>query len=173
MIEAAGLPAGARLLDVGGGASTLVDALLDRGNIDVSVLDLSARAIDQARLRLGPRDGSVTWLPGDVRTVELPPEGYDLWHDRALFHFLTEARDRGVYLEQVLRSVRPGGHIVMATFALDGPPKCSGLPVVRYGPELLAAELGDAFRLLQHEHVEHRTPAGTVQRFSFFRFRMR
>jgi SAM-dependent methyltransferase len=170
LIDAAGLPPGARLLDVGGGASTLVDALLDRGDIAVSVLDLSWRAIERARLRLGARAPSVTWLEGDVLRVELPPEGYDLWHDRALFHFLTESRDREAYIGKMLGSVRPGGHLVMATFAADGPVRCSGLPVVRYSPGDLGAELGDSFELLEHEHVGHRTPGGTVQRFLFARF---
>lgn len=171
MIEEAGLGADARILDVGGGASTLVDALLERGYSGVSVLDLSPRAIDLARARLASGAASVTWLEGDVRRVELPPEGYDLWHDRALFHFLTDAGDRAAYVAKMLGTIRSRGHVVMATFAADGPRSCSGLPVVRYTPAGLAAELGEPFRLVEHEHVEHRTPGDSVQRFVFCRFR--
>lgn len=171
MIEEAGLPSDARILDVGGGTSNLVDELLKRGYSRLSVLDLSPRAIGLAQARLGPGAASVTWLEGDVRRVELPPHGYDLWHDRALFHFLADAGDRAAYVAKVLGAIRSGGYVVMATFAADGPRSCSGLPVVRYTPAGLAAELGEPFRLVEHEHVEHRTPGDSVQRFVFCRFR--
>lgn len=171
MIGDTGLPKDARIIDVGGGASTLVNALLGRGYSRVSVLDLSSRALDLARVGLGADAGSVAWLEGDVRRVDLPPEGYDLWHDRALFHFLTDAADRADYVGKVLEAIRSGGHVVMATFAVDGPHRCSGLPVVRYTPAGLLAELGESFRLIEHEHVEHRTPGDSAQRFVFCRLR--
>ncbi len=156
-----------RVLDVGGGASRLVDALLDRG-MEVAVLDLSAHALEQAKRRLGSRADEVRWIVGDVRTVEdLPP--VDLWHDRAAFHFLTDPGDRARYRAQLLKTVRPGGEAVVATFAPDGPARCSGLPVQRWSADALAAELG--LDLLESRRQVHRTPWGAEQRFTYARLR--
>ncbi len=140
LIEAAGVPRAGEIVDVGGGASTLVDDLLDAGYRAITVLDLSGAALATARARLGPRAGAVRWIEGDVTRVAFARHRYDLWHDRAVFHFLTDPADRAAYRAQILRAVKPGGHVVMATFAEDGPSECSGLPVMRYD----AAALADA-----------------------------
>ncbi|WP_312028358.1 class I SAM-dependent methyltransferase [Aquabacterium sp. J223] len=123
-----------RVIDVGGGASTLVDDLLDRRTFQVSVLDLSSAALDVAKRRLGARSRSVQWLVGDITNVALPEQSFDIWHDRAVFHFLTERSQREAYVAQVRRAVRPGGHVIVAAFGPDGPLRCSGLPVVRFAP---------------------------------------
>ena len=157
----------AAIIDVGGGASTLVDDLLGEAYTDLSVLDLSASALSAAQQRLGERAQSVSWLQGDVTCIEFPVHRFDVWHDRAVFHFLTEAADREAYVRQVMRAVRPGGHVIVATFAEDGPEKCSGLPVMRYRPGELHAEFGDAFLLVEHEKEAHHTPFGTVQQFVY------
>jgi SAM-dependent methyltransferase len=157
-----------RLIDVGGGASTLVDDLLTRGNVDVTVLDLSAAALEIARQRLGPsRAGQVQWLTGDVTEAVLPERAYDIWHDRAVFHFLTEPLQRAAYVAQVRRAVRPGGHVIIAAFGLDGPLQCSGLPVVRYSADALHGEFGGAFVLVRHLSELHRTPGGAIQPFVY------
>ncbi len=162
------------VLDVGGGASRLVDALLEAGYRDLTVLDLSARAIGVARARLGARAEAVTWVVADV-TRWHPARHYRLWHDRAVFHFLTGEGDRAACVAAMAAAVAPGGHAVIATFADDGPERCSGLPVVRYAPEALAAELERhapgvfrAERSLRHDHV---TPRGAVQKFQTSVFR--
>lgn len=157
----------AAVLDAGGGASTLVDGLLLAGYRDVTVLDLSPTALAQARERLGPRAGAIHWLEADVLTASLPEAAFDLWHDRAVFHFLTEAPDRAAYIEQVRRAVRPGGVVLMATFAEDGPTRCSGLDVVRYSAAELHRALGSGFRLLHSQRELHRTPAGAEQSFTY------
>ncbi len=157
----------ARIIDVGGGASTLVDDLLEAGHADVTVLDLSETALAAARARLGERARRVTWLTGDITQVTLPARAYDVWHDRAVFHFLTAREEREAYVRAVLHAVRPGGHVIVATFAEDGPDKCSGLPVVRYSAHGLHAEFGAPFTLLQQEREAHRTPSGTVQQFIY------
>lgn len=160
-----GLPV--RLIDVGGGASTLVDDLLQRNVAKVSVLDISGAALDVARRRLGGRAADVLWIEGDITTVDFPQAGYDIWHDRAVFHFLTDPAERAAYVEQVRRAVHPGGHVIIAAFAPDGPLQCSGLPVVRYAPESLHAEFGGAFELLEHLSEDHHTPGGSVQHFVY------
>jgi SAM-dependent methyltransferase len=170
MIDAAALPEDACLIDVGGGASTLVDALLDRGYSRVSVLDVSAVALGAAKARLGPRAQGVEWLEGNILDAGLPPPQFDLWHDRAVFHFLTDAPDRTAYVEVAAAAIRSGGHLLLSTFADDGPERCSGLPVVRYDLPRLAAELGERFRAVEHERVEHVTPGGGLQRFICARF---
>jgi len=157
----------APIIDVGGGASTLVDSLLDSGYRAVTVLDLAPAALAVARQRLGDRATDVHWIADDVLTATLPNGGFALWHDRAVFHFLTGARDRARYVAQVRRAVRPGGHVVVATFADDGPTRCSGLEVVRYTPDSMHAEFGAAFRLLDSMREEHHTPAGTTQEFVY------
>lgn len=155
------------IIDVGGGASTLVDGLLDSGYRAVTVLDLAPAALAVARQRLGDRATDVHWIADDVLTATLPSGGFALWHDRAVFHFLTDARDRARYVAQVRRAVRPGGHVVVATFADDGPTRCSGLEVVRYTPDSMHAEFGAAFRLLDSVREDHHTPTGTTQAFVY------
>jgi SAM-dependent methyltransferase len=160
-------------VDVGGGASLLVDHLLDRGFTDLAVMDVSARALSLARERLGERSRTVRWIEADVRQPTLPPSSVDLWHDRAVFHFLTTADDKRAYVENMGQALRAGGHAVIATFALDGPPKCSGLEVARYSPSTLAQALGGGFELLRSAERTHTTPAGRDQRFTYTLFRKR
>ena len=167
LIRATGVPCSAGIIDVGGGASTLVDDLLSSGYCAVSVLDLAAAALSVAKARLGERASEVQWTEGDITKVLLPVHAFDVWHDRAVFHFLTSKEDRAAYVDTVLRSVKPGGHVIVATFAEDGPIQCSGLPVMRYGPSELHAEFGSPFSLVQHEREEHHTPFGTVQKFVY------
>jgi SAM-dependent methyltransferase len=162
-----GVPANAPIIDVGGGASTLVDDLLDNGYGDVTVLDLSATALAAARARLGERAGRVRWREGDICIANLPEHGFQVWHDRAVFHFLTAPEQREAYVRQVFHAVRPGGLVIVATFAEDGPDRCSGLPVMRYGPAELHSQFGETFRLLGHEREVHRTPAGGEQKFIY------
>lgn len=166
-IRATGLGPGARIIDVGGGASTLVDDLLAGGWRDVTVLDLSSAALAVAQQRLGDAARGVTWIAGDACHAPLPDAAFDIWHDRAVFHFLTDAADRAAYLRQVMRCVRPGGHVIVATFAPDGPTQCSGLPVARYAPDELHREFGPAFTLLEHADEQHHTPWGAVQHFVY------
>ena len=167
LIHATGLGKDAAVIDVGGGASRLVDDLVAEGYTDLTVLDLSSAALAVARQRLGKHAGAVHWMEGDITRAEFPVHRFDIWHDRAVFHFLTEPADRRAYAERVMRSVRPGGHVIIATFAEDGPEKCSGLPVMRYQPEALHAEFGDAFLLVGHEKEAHHTPVGAVQQFVY------
>lgn len=167
IIRGTGAGKGAEIIDIGGGASILVDELLAEGYGKVSVLDISAAALAVAKQRLGNAATAVNWIVGDITSVALPPHQYDIWHDRAVFHFLTEPADRQAYVQQVLHSVRPGGHVIVATFAEDGPEKCSGLTTVRYRPESLHAEFGDSFRLVAHEKEAHKTPAGKEQQFVY------
>ena len=167
IIQATGQNKHAALIDVGGGASTLVDDLLNLGYDNLSVLDLSAAALKVAQDRLGAQAATVNWLVGDITTVSLPANAYDIWHDRAVFHFLTEEADRRAYVAQVMRSVRPNGHIIIATFAEDGPEKCSGLPVMRYSPEALHQEFGRGFQLVSQDKETHHTPFGTDQQFIY------
>jgi len=155
------------LIDVGGGASTLVDGLLDSGYTDLSVLDLAESALDIARARLGERARRVRWLAEDVLNIQLPVRHFGLWHDRAVFHFLTETADRARYVEQARRAIRPGGHIIVASFAPDGPTRCSGLDVVRYSPGSMHAEFGGEFELLDSRREEHQTPGGAIQSFVY------
>ena len=157
----------ADVVDVGGGASTLVDDLLDTTESSISVLDISGAALDVARLRLGPRAQRVHWIEGDITTAALQEVSFDVWHDRAVFHFLTDPTARAAYIAQVRRAVRPGGHVIIATFGPDGPLQCSGLPVIRYAPGSLHAEFGGAFELLEHMTEDHLTPAGVVQHFVY------
>ncbi|HYH20373.1 MAG TPA: class I SAM-dependent methyltransferase [Azospirillum sp.] len=170
LIRASGLHPEERLIDIGGGASTLVDHLLDGGFRAVTVLDIAGPALAAARDRLGERASLVEWIEANVTSWH-PPADYGLWHDRAVFHFLTEAGDRAAYKATLDRAVRVDGTVIIATFAPDGPERCSGLPVVRYSPEGLSAELGPAYRLEQVAHDDHHTPAGRRQRFVCCRFR--
>ena len=157
----------AAIIDVGGGASTLVDGLLADGYGSITVLDVSSAALAQASERLGGDAARVTWLEANVLDAALPASAYDVWHDRAVFHFLTEAADRERYVKQVRRSVRPGGYVMVATFASDGPTKCSGLEVARYAPEELHGEFGSDFQLVESAREEHHTPTGAVQPFIY------
>ena len=154
------------IIDIGGGASRLIDHLIDQGFPDVTVLDLSAAALQAAKARLGERASRAHWLVADATTWE-PPRAYDIWHDRAAFHFLTEERDRAGYIARLRQGVRIGGHAIIATFALDGPEKCSGLPVMRYDAARLAQTLGSGFKLLQSQRNDHATPWGSHQHFQF------
>jgi SAM-dependent methyltransferase len=155
------------IIDVGGGESTLVDDLLARGYQNVAVLDVSPTAIDVAKRRLGRAADSVQWIVGDITSVELPSSAYDVWHDRAVFHFLTEKEQRAAYARQVARVVKPGGYVLVSTFGPEGPTKCSGLEVVRYDAESLHAEFGVSFRLLESLKELHETPLGTTQQFLY------
>lgn len=157
----------AAIIDVGGGNSTLVDDLLESGFADVSVLDISGKAISDSKERLGTRAERVNWIEADITTVELPAYHYDVWHDRAVFHFLTDAEDRRKYIEQVMRALKLGGHIIVASFSLDGPPKCSGLDVMRYSAETMHDEFGDTFNLVESVSEKHNTPFGTSQDFVY------
>jgi SAM-dependent methyltransferase len=165
LIEEAGTDA--HVIDVGGGASVLVDDLLDAGFRNLTVLDLAESALAVSRARLGARAQSVQWIAADITRADLPAARYDVWHDRAVFHFLTDPADRARYVEQVLKSVKAGGRVIIAAFGPGGPLQCSGLDVVRYAPDALHAEFGAPFRLLGHQTEIHRTPAGGEQEFVY------
>lgn len=169
MIEAAGLEPGASILDVGGGATHLVDHLLDAGYRHVGVLDIAPEALALARDRLGDRAAAVEWFASDVLVFE-SPHPWDLWHDRAAFHFLTDPDDQDRYREVLLRSLAPDGQAVIATFGPEGPERCSGLPVQRYDAERLAAEFAPDLSLIEHHLEAHTTPSGDEQEFLFARF---
>jgi len=170
LIRSTGVGIGASIIDIGGGASRLVDALIDEDFKAVSVLDLSEKTLAVARIRLGARAAKVRWIVADVTTSE-PSETYDVWHDRATFHFLTEPIERAAYAERVFKAVRPGGHLIIGTFAPDGPERCSGLQVVRYDAASLGEMFGSAFELMECRRHAHQTPTGATQRFQFSRFR--
>lgn len=155
------------IIDIGGGSSTLVDDLFKKGFSNLSVLDISANAIETSRERLGKRAEKVEWIVADITNVSLPENYYDVWHDRAVFHFLTDAGDRKKYVELVMRSLKVGGHIIVASFGLNGPTKCSGLDVVRYSPETMRDEFGESFRLIKSLNETHRTPFETTQEFIY------
>ena len=167
LIRATGLNEQAQILDVGGGASVLVDDLIRHGYQNLTVLDLSPTALQVARERLGEQAQRVRWIEGDITKMQGPAKTYDIWHDRAVFHFLTEPKQREAYVDAVLHSVKKGGHVMVATFASDGPERCSGLPVMRYEAEGLHADFGAHFELLHHEKDEHRTPGGRIQNFLY------
>jgi len=160
------------IIDVGGGASTLVDDLIADGYQDISILDVSAVALQLACQRLGERAVHVNWIEADITQADLPEQAYDLWHDRAVFHFLTQAIDRQRYIDNVRHAVRVGGHIIVATFAPDGPERCSGLEVVRYSSESLHDEFGGDFEVVDSTRETHHTPFGTEQKFIYCYCRM-
>jgi len=170
MIERTGVEKEAQIIDVGGGASTLVDDLLANDYPNVTVLDISRASMQVAQNRLGSQAGKVTWLEADITQATLPEDYYDIWHDRAVFHFLTNVGERKRYVQAMTAALKPAGHVVMATFSLRGPPRCSGLEVVRYSPSTLQAEMGTGFRLLESIDEEHRTPFDTTQNFVYCRF---
>lgn len=167
LIERAAGARSASIIDVGGGESTLVDDLLLRGYKDITVFDVSETAIDLTEKRLGAAAERVQWLVADITETELEPRAYDVWHDRAVFHFLTAQEQRIAYVRQVARSVRPGGHIIVSTFGPEGPTKCSGLEVMRYDAESLHGEFGARFRLVESSKELHHTPFGTTQQFLY------
>lgn len=160
------------LLDVGGGTSVLVDCLLDAGYSRIGVLDISGTALANTRARLGTRSTKVEWFEADVTRFE-PPHRFDIWHDRAVFHFFTTADDRSRYVSTLRRTLAPGGHIIIATFAFDGPAKCSGLNVMRYDEQAIVAELGSEFQLRNVRRETHATPWQTEQKFLYFSFNRR
>jgi trans-aconitate methyltransferase len=170
LIHAAGAARSAAICDIGGGASRLVDALVGEGFQDITVLDISAKALAIARARLACAGERVRWIAADVTTWR-PERPFDLWHDRAVFHFLTDAGDRAAYAERVAQAVKPGGHVIIGAFAPDGPERCSGLPVMRHDAASIGAVLGPSFTLLESRRDDHRTPGGAVQHFHFSRFR--
>ena len=170
LIDVLGVDPGTAVVDVGGGASTLVDELLHRGFEDVSVLDVSDVALDASRRRLGSDAHRVHWLRTDLR-LWTPERRYGLWHDRAVFHFLVEPPDRDRYRRLLASALEPGGVAVIATFSPEGPSRCSGLPVARYSPEDLAAAAGEQFELVAHRHEEHATPEGSTQPFTWVALR--
>jgi cyclopropane fatty-acyl-phospholipid synthase-like methyltransferase len=170
LLEELDVDRSAAILDVGGGDSRLVDGLLDRGFEDLTVLDLSAKALERSRARLDARSMAVTWIEADVTSFR-PEAKYDVWHDRAVFHFLTKAEWRAGYRSALLEALSPGGNAIIATFAADGPRSCSGLPIRRYSPESLAAELGGEMELVDARPVIHATPGGGRQNFNFCLFR--
>lgn len=157
----------ASILDVGGGASVVVDDLLSAGYRHLTVLDISQNALVMVQERLGSAADAVNWLEADVLEEELPQSAFDVWHDRAVFHFLTAVADQQRYVSQVRRALVPGGHVVIATFAEDGPTRCSGLEVQRYTPEQLSAVFGGAFRVVESRTEVHITPAGKSQIFAY------
>ena len=157
----------ASIIDVGGGESTLVDDLLLRGYENITVLDVSHAAIDITKSRLSSAGDQVRWIVADITQIELEPRAYDLWHDRAVFHFLTAPDQRAAYVRQVARSVRPGGHVIVSTFGPEGPSKCSELQVMRYDAESLHREFGVRFGLVESSTELHRTPFETTQQFLY------
>lgn len=171
LIQQAAPDRNATIIDVGGGESTLVDDLLMLGYRNISVLDISREAIQATRQRLGTAGSTVEWFVEDITEATLPKHRYAVWHDRAVFHFLVEPEQQAAYARQVIHSLIPGGHLVMAVFGPEGPTQCSGLPTARYDIALLCEHLGPAFKLISHSHEVHRTPGGKAQQFLYARFR--
>ncbi|MCX5823150.1 MAG: class I SAM-dependent methyltransferase [Deltaproteobacteria bacterium] len=170
LIVSTGISRAGKIIDVGGGASVLVDKLLDQGFQDLTVLDVSSKALDYAKERLGNRAGAVKWIEADITKFESSKK-YDLWHDRAVFHFLTDEDDRKKYVQNMNKALNPGGHVIIAAFSIDGPLKCSGLDVERYSPEKMNNELGNSFELVKSEDEGHMTPGGKEQKFTYSYFR--
>ena len=171
LIKQTGVRLSAPIIDVGGGASTLVDDLLADGYSNLTILDLSSAALTETKNRLGSiLSKEVQWLEANILDAELTPHAYEIWHDRAVFHFLTAKEDRQQYVQAVIKAVMPGGYFIIATFAEDGPNQCGGLPAMRYSANELHAEFGDSFALLQHENESHRTPSGITQQFMYCSF---
>ena len=160
------------IIDVGGGASTLVDKLCADGYKNISVLDVSAQALEHAKLRLADKACGVNWYEADVTEFN-PPQQFALWHDRAVFHFLTAKEDRRRYVDVLKHALKPEGHLIIMAFAVDGPKKCSGLDIVQYDVEKMKAELGDSFNLLEKGIEVHITPAANEQKFAYFHFTQR
>lgn len=170
LIDLARPTSASAIVDIGGGASRLVDSLVAGGFNHVTVLDISGAALEAAKARLGESASRVQWIIADV-TKWYPMQIYDIWHDRAAFHFLTDPADRAAYVTRIKQAVKPGGHVIIGTFAIDGPEKCSGLPVHRYDAASLAKELGEGFELMDSRRHDHSTPWNSAQRFQFCIFR--
>lgn len=170
-IRGLSLAVDAPIIDVGGGASTLVDDLLNAGYRSITLLDISEKVMSSVKARLGQKAEPVTWLDGDITSVDLPTHYYELWHDRAVFHFLTELEQQQKYRDNLLKALKPGGHLIIGTFAPEAPPKCSGLPVQRYSPEQLENTLGGEFELKRHHKELHITPGGMEQMYLYCHFR--
>jgi SAM-dependent methyltransferase len=172
LIEDVGLSPNAAILDVGGGTSKLAGRLVAAGCQDVTVLDIAHSALERARAELGGTGERVKWIEADIRSHDFDRQ-FDLWHDRAAFHFMVSPVDRDLYLGALRRALRPGGHLILATFGPDGPTQCSGLPVARFGPAELSGVLGDEFQLVSSRLEEHRTPRRRGQQFLYAHFRRR
>lgn len=169
LIKSTGIGSSASIIDIGGGASTLIDHLLEAGYKKLSVLDISHAAIAQAKTRLGEQADSVEWLEQDI-TNFVVKESFDVWHDRAVFHFLTDEDDRASYVKAMANALKPGGHAIVATFDIDGPEKCSGLDIVRYSADMLSEIFAEHFKLVETQKEEHATPGGASQRFVYCKF---
>ena len=170
-LQKTGVSRTAAIIDVGGGASTLVDDLLQQGYNNVTVLDIAEQALLASQTRLGVRANQVNWLVTDITKTKLAAHSIDVWHDRAVLHFLTAANHRKAYIQNMLNALKPNSHAIIATFAEDGPLKCSGLEIVRYSASSLQAELGASFKLIASEKVLHHTPGGNMQQFNYSYFR--
>ncbi len=173
LIVESGIDKRDRIIDVGGGASTLADDLLAKGFSQIAILDISAQALNQSKKRLGEKAKRITWLEMDILKADLTQNTFDLWHDRAVFHFLTNPKDRKTYLEVMKQSLKPDGFLIIASFSLEGPQKCSGLEVMRYSPEMFSKELGGDFLFLESINERHQTPFGTLQEFVYCIFKKR
>ena len=169
LIHETGVSTDSSIIDIGGGTSTLSRHLFEQGYKKVTVLDISGNAIEKAKSQLGEKSNRINWIEADVTKYSFKEE-YDIWHDRAVFHFITEAKDRKGYINSLNKALKLNGHLIIATFALKGPSKCSGIPVTRYSPETLQNELGDNFNLVKAFVEDHVTPSGVRQKFIFYRF---
>lgn len=169
-IREIGVPKDAAVIDIGGGASTLVDDLLDEGYKFLTVLDISEKALLLNKTRLGDRADQISWIEGDINSIDLPANQYDLWHDRAVFHFLTTSEKQILYKANLKKALRPGGHLIIGTFSPEAPPTCSGLPVQRYSADDLQEVLGDQFELIRCEKSLHITPGGVEQMYLYGAF---
>ncbi len=167
LIRASGIGPEASIIDVGGGASTLVDDLLLQNFERITIVDVAESALEESKRRLGPAAARVDWVVGDITVVALPESAYDFWHDRAVFHFLVEPSHRAAYVAAALRALRPSGYLMIATFADDGPTRCSGLPTMRYSSGQLHAQFGSSFRLVTQTREIHQAPSGTAQAFTY------
>jgi 2-polyprenyl-3-methyl-5-hydroxy-6-metoxy-1,4-benzoquinol methylase len=171
LIDQTGVTQSAQIIDVGGGCSTLVDDLLDLGFKNISILDISSRAIQVAKERLSNKGNAITWIEADITQVSLPGFYYDLWHDRAVFHFLNGPEDRKAYVTAAEQSIKPGGHMIIATFSLAAPPRCSGLDVIRHSTESLYNEFRKSFLMIHSFEQEHITPSGVRQQYIYCYFK--
>ena len=167
LIEQAADSHSASIIDIGAGESTLVDDLAAKGYKNITVLDVSQTALDVTKKRLGPLAERIKWVVADITQMQLEPLAYDVWHDRAVFHFLTSTEQRAVYIRNVATAVKPGGHVIVSTFGPEGPTKCSGLEVMRYDAKSLHNEFGVRFRLVESSNELHNTPFGTTQQFLY------
>lgn len=170
LIRRSGVPTSGQIIDSGSGATSLLPALLDAGYKTLTALDISEAALKVSRQQLGERASQVHWIAADVRSAPLPDAAYDLWHDRAVFHFLTDPVDRAAYVSTMRKTLKPGATVIIATFAEDGPEQCSGLNVIRYSAESLSSALGSGFTLMEAVREAHHTPWASIQQFIHCRF---